>query len=117
MLTGKQILWPSSVKTIILTAFVVATLFVWRPWCTLFCPLGAILGLLNRFSIFFLRFHPDRCRDCRLCRQMCRYGGQSGGRASEQQCIRCMDCTRCDAISLDHVFSPAGDREPWHKRR
>ena len=26
------------------------------PWCTLFCPLGAIYGLFNRVSLLFLRF-------------------------------------------------------------
>ena len=47
---GQAIVWPTAAKSIILVLTLVAMLFTWRPWCTLFCPLGAIYGLLNRVS-------------------------------------------------------------------
>jgi len=106
--SGEGIVWPSPAKTVIFAVIMVAMLFTWRPWCTLFCPLGAIYGLCNRFSFFFLRFHPDRCNDCDLCRSLCRYHGRTQRRSSEMQCVRCLDCTRCDAMALTSVLGPSG---------
>jgi polyferredoxin len=103
--SGGPVAWPSLIKGLVLAAFLVSMFFMWRPWCTLFCPLGAIFSLLNRTSVFFLRIDEPRCRDCDLCRKLCRYGGKSEKRASDMECIRCLDCTRCDVISVDHVFA------------
>ncbi len=108
---GGPVEWPGAVKGLVLAAFVVGIFFMWRPWCTLFCPLGAVFSLMNRFSVLFLRIDQPRCRDCDLCRKRCRYGGQSATRASEMECIRCLDCTRCDVISVDHVFA-RGNKRP-----
>jgi ferredoxin-type protein NapH len=109
--SGGGTVWPGPVKLVILVLFLGSMLFVWRPWCTLFCPLGAIFSLFNRTSFLFLRFHPSRCSDCRLCSKLCHYGGHSERRAGNLQCIRCMDCTRCGAVTLSHVFSPSKETE------
>jgi ferredoxin-type protein NapH len=106
--SGAGIVWPSPAKSIIFVVIAAAMLFTWRPWCTLFCPLGAIYSLCNRFSFFFLRFHPDRCNDCDLCRSLCRYHGRGRRRSSQMQCVRCLDCTRCDALVLTSVLGPSG---------
>ena len=42
-----SLIWPSVAKLIILIVVVAAMFFAWRPWCTLFCPLGAIYGLVE----------------------------------------------------------------------
>lgn len=97
--------WPTAFKGLILVLFVAATLLMWRPWCTMFCPLGAIFGLCNRVSTVFLRFHPERCVDCGQCRKFCHYGGQRDGRAGDLQCIRCLDCTKCGAVSVGNIFA------------
>ncbi len=85
-------------------AFVVASLFMWRPWCTLFCPLGAFFSVCNYFSLMFLRFQPARCNDCDLCRDLCKYHGPSERRGSDLRCIRCLECANCRALSVGTVF-------------
>ena len=104
-LAGEQVAWPSVTKTVILVAFLGSALLMWRPWCTMFCPLGAIFGLFNRMSAVYLRFHPHHCQDCHMCRKLCHYGGFRDGLANELQCIRCLDCTRCNAVTVEHVFT------------
>ena len=37
-------------KIVILVVFLAAMLFTYRPWCTMFCPLGASYGLFNYVS-------------------------------------------------------------------
>ena len=69
----QPIAWPSAVKITILTVFFVAALFTWRPWCTVLCPLGAIYSLFNYVSLLYVRFRPEDCNDCELCRKICRH--------------------------------------------
>ncbi|OHB76403.1 MAG: hypothetical protein A2W31_09615, partial [Planctomycetes bacterium RBG_16_64_10] len=93
-LARNEMVWPSPTKILILALILCAMFFTWRPWCTLFCPLGAIYGLCNRVSFFFLRFDPQQCNDCELCRDVCHYHGRAERRGSAMRCIRCLDCTR-----------------------
>lgn len=103
-LAGGPIAWPGAVKIVILILFLTGAFFVWRPWCRLFCPLGAIYGILNRFSLVLLRFHPGRCDDCGRCERPCRYGVTPDRGAGDPTCIRCLECTGCGAIGIGTVF-------------
>jgi polyferredoxin len=104
-LTGQAIVWPTATKWVILAVFAVAMLFVWRPWCTLFCPLGAIYGLLNHVSFFFPRFRRENCRDCELCRNLCLDRGRPERRIDGMRCVRCLECTKCRAVTVETVLT------------
>ncbi len=106
-----EIAWPSAAKTTILGLILAAMFFKRRPWCTVFCPLGAIYGLFNRVSIFFVRFQPQRCTDCELCHGRCPCVGRSERRAGPERCVRCLECVQCNALSLGSVFGRPDDHE------
>ncbi|MGO9201416.1 MAG: 4Fe-4S binding protein [Limisphaerales bacterium] len=97
LLTGHG--WMMSwFKSALLLAFVAAALFINRPWCRLFCPLGGLLALFNRFSLFHLRFNPKECVECNLCRSRCSMGVKVDRKVNVSGCIRCLECTTCGAI-------------------
>jgi polyferredoxin len=104
-IAGQPIVWPTAVKTAILVMIVIAMFFTWRPWCTLFCPLGAFYSLLNHVSFLFLRFHRDRCIECADCRSLCVDGGSAERRIDGLHCLRCAECTNCRAVTVETVFS------------
>ncbi len=54
--------------------FLVAGLFVGRPYCRYLCPYGAILGLCSRVSKRHVRIPPQECIKCKLCEDACPYG-------------------------------------------
>jgi len=108
---GQAVPWPSRTRIVILVAVLAAALVAWRPWCTLLCPLGAIYAVCNRFSMVFMRFHSDRCRDCKVCRSLCRGGDRPNRRVDGLRCVRCMECQQCQAVSIGTVFSP-GEKGP-----
>ncbi|MBM4162978.1 MAG: 4Fe-4S binding protein [Lentisphaerae bacterium] len=54
--------------------FLLASLFIGRPYCRFACPYGAILGLLSRVSRRHTTITPDACVQCRLCEDACPYG-------------------------------------------
>ncbi len=102
---GQAIVWPTAAKMIILGLFLLAMFFTWRPWCMLFCPLGAIYSLFDSVSLFFLSFHKDRCRECDRCRSLCRDGVSAEQRVNGLRCVRCLECTNCNAITISTVFA------------
>ena len=104
----------SGLKTGILLSFLAAALFIHRPWCRIFCPLGGLLALFNRFSLFHLRFNPKECVECNLCRSRCSMGVKVDQAVNVTGCIRCLECTTCGA--LEPAFAlPKKDSEQLPK--
>jgi ferredoxin len=54
--------------------FLVASLFIGRPYCRFACPYGALLGLLSRVSRRHVTITPEACVRCRLCEDACPHG-------------------------------------------
>jgi len=104
-IAGDTVTWPNAAKMTILVVILIAMFFTWRPWCTLFCPLGAIYSLFNHVSFFFLRFHQDRCIGCADCRSLCLDGDEADRRIDGLRCVRCMECTKCRAGTVETVFN------------
>jgi ferredoxin-type protein NapH len=108
-LAGEKVIWPSALKLAILALVLGAAVIKLRPWCSLFCPLGAVFGLFNRVSLFVLRFHREECDGCGACSKMCRYGVLPDKTVNNARCIRCLECTRCGSITVSCVTArPAG---------
>jgi ferredoxin-type protein NapH len=104
---GDKVVWPTTLKISITAAFLVAAVFTWRPWCTVFCPLGAIYSLFDPISVFFLRFRRAQCIDCEICRGKCRDLGEPDFSVDGLRCVRCLECSNCRAIAVQTVFSPS----------
>lgn len=105
-ISGEGVVWPNAIKLTILIVFILAIFFMKRPWCRVLCPLGAIFSLFNRFSAFFLRFDTDKCTHCERCHKLCEYGIEPEKTPNDLQCIRCLECTKCDpdALNLGNIF-------------
>jgi len=67
-----------------------------RFWCKYLCPLGALLGLLSRFSLL-KRSISEGCTECGECATVC-----SGSAAPDQKekwkDTECLYCWNCDDI-------------------
>jgi len=51
--------------------FLVLGMFFARPYCRIFCPYGALLNLMSRFSVKHLSITPAECVQCHLCTTSC----------------------------------------------
>jgi polyferredoxin len=98
-----------------------------RFWCRALCPLGALYGLIARFSL--LRRRPTvLCRDCQDCAAVCKTGAFREGQeaassnpsstsqlprhqtAECQLCLRCQEA--CDKGRVDFTFRLKTPRAP-----
>lgn len=88
----------SGFKTGLLIVFLVSAVVIYRPWCRILCPLGGWLAMFNRWSLFHLRFNSKACVECNLCRSRCPVGVKVDQKVNVTGCIRCLECTKCEAI-------------------
>ncbi len=51
--------------------FLLAGMFIARPYCRFFCPYGVLLGMMSRFARWHLTITPSECVNCRLCEASC----------------------------------------------
>lgn len=97
-------------KLVILILLLTWCVFTSRAFCRAVCPLGAVYGLFNRVSWLQLRFHPDRCVQCKACLTVCPtgvsfYNGLDD--INSDSCIRCLRCLSiCPANAVSMEFSP-----------
>jgi len=69
-----------------------------REWCSSFCPVGTVLGLVSRFSIFRISIDKDKCSACGRCYRGCKASCIDGEhhKVDGSRCIDCFDCIgRC----------------------
>jgi len=92
------------IKVAMLIFFAASSVLAKRPFCQTACPLGALYSLFNRVSLVRLRWDASTCTHCDKCFQVCPmeikvYEGENTG-----HCIRCLDCTACEAITVTTVL-------------
>lgn len=74
--------------------YLVTTSFIRRMWCRL-CPMGALLGLLNKISFFTLRKECKRCTKCGVCWRSCPVQIKEVYEEKKKEMVTTIDCTLC----------------------
>ena len=72
-----------------------------RFYCRFLCPLGALLGILGRFSLCRIGKSQETCSDCKLCDKVCEGACNPWGKIRIPECVLCFNCT---GICPDHVL-------------
>ncbi len=76
-------------KFLLMISMLVGCVFIFRLFCRFICPLGALYGLFNRFSVFGIQVEQSKCVQCGLCVNHCKMDIRHVGDA---ECISCGEC-------------------------
>ncbi len=119
--------YPVEVKSIALAAIVLPLLFLtlvgWmsfqhgRLYCNSICPVGSLLRIVARYSIFRIVIDAHHCKSCQLCQRVCKAGciDRKGKEVDFERCVGCFNCfTACPSKGLIVVpfFKATEPREP-----
>jgi polyferredoxin len=89
-----------------------------RVWCRNFCPMGALLGLVQKLGRFRIAVKKDMCISCGLCTQYCEMGidvrsyaqaNESFTRASCVGCGICVEVCPRGVLRLENAPRVPGD--------
>ena len=86
--------WLFAWKNLLLLITVVVSLFLYRPFCRYVCPLGAIYGVANHFSLYRLEIDLEACTECGACQRVCKLDIPTYQTPNSSACIRCGDCIK-----------------------
>ena len=92
-------LWVRSGMTfgIAIASLVAIGILAWRngrTYCNTICPVGTVLGVLSRYSIFKPFIDTSKCNGCGLCARNCKASciDSKKHEIDYSRCVVCMDC-------------------------
>lgn len=95
---------------IFLALILITGLFVYRPWCHLFCPFGLIGWLLEKISLFKIRVNHDTCIACRTCEKTCPSTVMGAILKRDRVIPDCFACANCIQVCPTHSISLAREK-------
>lgn len=78
--------------------------FYGRRYCNLLCPVGGILRIVSKISLFKIQVNEDSCTHCGLCEIACKAEAieSSTMKINFDQCTHCYHCLNvCNSNSLE----------------
>ncbi len=79
-----------------------------RLYCNSMCPVGALLRLFARYSLFKISIAPERCKSCQLCQRVCKAGciDRKAKSIDSERCVECFNClTACPSDGIKFTSS------------
>lgn len=76
-------------------AVLIASLFIYRPWCQFLCPFGLVGWLVEQISIMRPRINREECKECQLCIRACPTQAMEdhyNGKLVHADCFACGAC-------------------------
>ena len=81
-------------KFVIMILCVLASVFIYRPFCKYMCPLGAFYALFQKISVLRMSFDELSCVNCGACARQCKMGVDPMRNPNSAECIRCGECVK-----------------------
>lgn len=99
--------WISaSVAILFLAVVVLFSVKKGRLFCNTVCPVGTLLGLFSRFSVFQIKIDESNCVSCHLCERECKAGciDKQNKLIDFSRCVSCYNCfNACHSEGIVYV--------------
>lgn len=84
--------WLFALKLSVLVLVIIGSIVIYRMFCRILCPLGAIYGLFNKISVYHMNYDKNRCVSCKNCQNICPMDINPIVQGNSAECIRCGKC-------------------------
>jgi len=106
-LIGSQFIF----KVTIAAGIVLSAVFIYRIFCRVLCPLGAIYALFNKISILRIHCDKEKCLSCGNCSKECQILITPYEQPNSPECIRCGKCVNaCGSKALSYKMPVTSSR-------
>ncbi|MDL2256144.1 4Fe-4S binding protein [Parabacteroides sp. OttesenSCG-928-K15] len=98
-----------------LILFIVLVAWRGRIFCNTLCPVGGLLSLFSRFSLFNVNITKDKCISCGLCEKSCKAEAidMESLTVDNSRCVDCFNCiSACKKDCIHYSFNP-----PWSRKK
>ena len=90
-------------KAIFAAGIVLSSVFIFRFFCRVLCPLGAIYSLFNKIAVVRIHCDKEKCVSCGSCRESCRIKIDPVKQINSPECVRCNACIKaCKTRALGY---------------
>lgn len=92
----------------------VLSFFFGRWWCSNVCPVGTVLSLLSRFSIFRPVINTSKCNGCQICAHNCKASciNPKAHTIDMSNCVVCFDCiNKCRQGAIQYKMRSFGKKD------
>ncbi len=104
--TEQRVYFQSILIGMIFLLIIFLNFFKRRFFCNYICPLGALYGLIAKFSFFNLKVNENKCKSCNLCSNNCTYNGSPFKDYMKSECLVCFNCLKdCPENSIEIKFA------------
>lgn len=78
-----------------------------RLYCNTICPVGSLLGIISRYSLFKIRMNEESCNQCGLCEKVCKASciDAKNKTVDTSRCVTCFNCIdTCNRNSIKYTY-------------
>ncbi|MDD4920188.1 MAG: 4Fe-4S binding protein [Bacteroidales bacterium] len=96
------------ISAVLFTTITVISFFRGRLYCNTICPVGTLMGLISKISMFRIQIDTAACTHCQLCGTSCKSHCIDCNSAviDHSRCVVCMNCISvCRRSSILYRFS------------
>ena len=93
-------------KIFLLIMILLLSVISYRPFCKYVCPLGAIYGLCNPWSLYHYEVDAAKCTRCNVCKHTCQMDIDIYQKPNSPEGIRCGECKKaCPHHAISSGFA------------
>jgi len=88
-----------------IAVLLVASLFVYRPWCHMFCPFGLVGWIFEKISINRIKVNYETCIACEACAKACPSNVMRSILKQRETIPDCFSCGTCMGVCPTNSIS------------
>ena len=98
-------------KTAVAAGIIAASTVIYRFFCRVICPLGAVYSLFNGVALVRMNFEKSKCSSCGKCREVCHVRINPAVSPNSPECVRCGSCVGiCGDKALNYYITARAEK-------